>query len=607
MPGIFGLVTKMPREWAEAQLREMLGVLRHETFYAIGTWIDEPYGIYVGWTALQNSFADEMPIRNEREDVVLIFSGEEYPKPETARSLREQGHEFCAEGPSYLVHVYEEDANFPQSLNGRFHGLVADHSRGTVTLFNDRYGMHRLYYYQSKEAFYFAAEAKAILTVCPHLRRADPKSLGEFIACGCVLENRSLFQGIHLMSAGSTWTFRDGSLEAKRAYFEPREWEEQAALDSESYYLTLRGVFSQNLSRYFNGGGKIGIALTGGLDTRMIMSWQRVHPGSFPCYTFGGTYRDCEDVLIARRVAKVCGQPHSVITVGDEFLSRFPHYAERSLYLTDACVEVSRSSDLFVSEKAREIAPVKMVGTYGSEVIRQARMFKPMEPSPGLIQPEMLSHVHQARPTYTALIRENPVTFAAFRQSPWYHHGVLALEQSQLTVRSPFLDNDVVQTVFRGQESSSRSSDVRLRLIQDGNEALGRFPSDRGVGGNGGALSAMASRGFLEFTFKAEYAYDYGMPKWLSRIDHFLSPLRLERLFLGRHKLCHYRVWYRDVLANYVREVLLDRRTLSRPFLEPKRVEAVVNGHIKKGLNYTNEIHKLLSVELLHRLFLDAR
>ena len=74
----------------------------------------------------------------------------------------------------------------------------------------------------------------------------------------------------------------------------------------------------------------------------------------------------------------------------------------------------------------------------------------------------------------------------------------------------------------------------------------------------------------MEFTFKAEYAYDYGMPQWLSRIDHFLSPLRLERLFLGRHKLLHFRVWYRDALADYVREILLDRRTLSRPYFEPK-------------------------------------
>ena len=97
------------------------------------------------------------------------------------------------------------------------------------------------------------------------------------------------------------------------------------------------------------------------------------------------------------------------------------------------------------------------------------------------------------------------------------------------------------------------------------------------------------------------------MPQPVARIDHLLSGLQLERLFLGRHKLLHFRVWYRDALAAYVREMLLDRRTLSRPYLEPKRVEAVVNGHLKNGLNYTTEIHKLLSLELLHRLFLDSQ
>jgi asparagine synthase (glutamine-hydrolysing) len=607
VPGIVGLITKMPRAWAEAQLQRMVEALRHESFYVTGTWIDESLGVYVGWAARENSFSDGMPIHNERNDVVLVFSGEDYPEPGTARRLKERGHECAADGPAYLVHLYEEDSCFPKNLNGRFHGLVVDRAQGTASLFNDRYGMHRLYYHESKDAFYFAAEAKAILTVRSELRTADLKSLGEFVACGCVLENRTLFKDIHVLPGGSAWTFRSGSIEKRSTYFAPREWEQQSTLDSESYYQGLRDAFSRNLPRYFNGERPTGISLTGGLDTRMIMAWQKASAGALLSYTFGGSYRECHDVVVARQVARVCQQPHSVITVGDEFLSRFPHYAERSLYLTDACVDVSRSSDLFVSEKARGIAPVKLVGTYGSELIRHARMFKPAGLTAGLIRPELLSHVHQARSTYAALIKEHPVTFAAFRQSPWYHYGVIALEQTQLTVRAPFLDNDVVQAIFRASDTDSRDTDVRLRLIHDGNGALGQIPSDRGVVGNSRNPLAMVSRGLLEFSFKAEYAYDYGMPQKVSRIDHFFSPLRLERLFLGRHKLCHYRVWYRDTLSSYVREMLLDRRTLSRPYLEPKAVEAVVNGHLKGGLNYTSEIHKLLSVELVHRLFLDAR
>ena len=247
MPGIFGLITKMPRASAEPQLLRMLKVLRHESFYEAGTWIDEQSGVYVGWTARENSFAAGMPLRNERGEVVLVFSGEEYSDPASIRHLRERGHEVASDGPSYLVHVYEEDPSFPKSLNGRFHGLLADKVHGTTMLFNDRFGMHRLYYHESKEAFYFAVEAKAILEVRPELRRADPRGLGEFVTCGCVLENRTLFEGVSVLPPGSAWTFRAGSVESKNTYFQPKEWEQQDPLDPEKYYESIRDVFSSNL------------------------------------------------------------------------------------------------------------------------------------------------------------------------------------------------------------------------------------------------------------------------------------------------------------------------------------------------------------------------
>jgi asparagine synthase (glutamine-hydrolysing) len=477
---------------------------------------------------------------------------------------------------------------------------------GTATLFNDRFGMHRLYYHESPEAFYFASEAKAILALRPELRRADPRGLGEFVSLGCVLEDRTIFQGIRVLPSASAWVFQDGSLKQRGSYFEPREWEDQTTLDPDSYYQELRDVLSQNLPRYFVGRQPIGMALTGGLDTRILMAWQKHDPETLPCYTFGGMMRECHDVALARRVANLCQQSHQVITVGGEFLKRFPHYAERTVYLTEGGVDVYRSSDLYVSERAREIAPVKIVGTYGSEIVRHAVMFKPGSLHAGLFSPEFNSYTAQAQSTYAQIRRHHPVTFAAFRQSPWYHSGILSLEQTQLTVRSPYLDNDFVRTVYRAPLASDLSADVRLRLISDGNPDLGRLRSDRGVGGEPGISSAVA-RGFLEFTFKAEYAYDYGMPQWLSKLDYTFAPLRLERLFLGRHKFSHYRVWYRNELSEYVRQILLDSRTLSRPYIDRRGVEAVVEGHTKGGRNYTAEIHKLLTLELLNRLFLSAQ
>jgi asparagine synthase (glutamine-hydrolysing) len=302
----------------------------------------------------------------------------------------------------------------------------------------------------------------------------------------------------------------------------------------------------------------------------------------------------------------MCEQPHQVITVGDTFLSRFAYYAERSVYLTDGCVDLTRAPDLYISETAREIAPVKVVGTFGSEILRHLAMFKPVRLAPGVFRPELLTYVKQSADTYHQARREHPVTFAVFRQFPWYHYGVFALEQSQLTVRSPYLDNDFVRTVFRAPELTADSGDVRLRLISDGSPALGRLRSDRGAGGSSDPLSVAASRALLEFTFKAEYAYDYGMPQWLAKIDHLFSSLHPECAFLGRHKVFHFRVWYRDALSKYVREILLDPRTLARPYVERKGVEAIVQGHLEGKRNFTVEIHKLLTLELLHRLFLDS-
>ena len=605
MPGIVGLITKMPRQLAVPQLLRMVESLRHESSYTTGTWMDESAGIYVGWAARQNSFSAGMPLRNERGDIVLAFAGEEFPEPSTIQHLKEQGHELDADGPSYLVHLYEEDPSFPAGLNGRFHGLLADRNTRTAVLFNDRYGMHRTYYHQSKDAFYFAAEAKAILAVRPDLRKINSRGLGEFVSCGAVLEDRTIFEGIQLLPPASAWEFRNGLLERKGTYFDPREWEEQETLDPKSYYRELQQTFTQNLPRYFAGRERIGMSLTGGLDTRMILACRKPDPGSLPCYTFGSMFRDNQDVRVARRVADTCKQPHQTIIAGQEFLLRFSDYAERAVYLTDGCVDVGRAPDLYLNERAREIAPVRMTGNYGGEVLRKVRAFKPMEPAAGLFCPEFLSCIHQTAETYAGILRGHPVSFAVFKQAPWYLHGVLSLEQTQLSMRSPYLDNDFLRTVFRSPASALSDNEISLRLIADGSRGLLAIPTDRGLTGNRGNILDGVSRGVLEFLFKAEYAYDMGMPQWLARLDHTFSPLGLERIFLGRHKPFHFRVWYRDALAGYIQEMLLDPRSLTRNYLERKGVEAMVRGHLKGGANFTTELHKVLTLELIHRLFID--
>ena len=567
----------------------MLRVMQHEDSYISDTWMDEGLGVYVGTLARAGSFSEKGITLDERGDVMLAFSGEEYSVARNTQQLARLA----------------EHSLFPTDLNGRFHGLLVNALTGVATLFNDRFGMHRLYYYQAVGTFYFASEAKAILSVCPETRELNFQSLGELVSCGAALENRSLFRGISVLPPASKWTFHNGELRQRSTYFSAAEWENQDPLATEPYYCALLDAFQGSVARCFSGNEEIAMSLTGGLDTRMVLASHQPARGTLPCYTFGSMFRENQDVRKARYLAEKCHQDFHLLTAGADFLSQFSKYAERSIYLTDGCVDVSRAPDLYLNQQARAIAPVRMTGLFGGEILRGVRAFKPVPTMPGLFTREFEQHMTQAAETYARALVCHPISFAVFKQNPWYLHGSLSLEETQLTMRSPFLDNDFVRTVFRSPAAELASSRMSWRLVKDGNPALLNLPTDRGLTANPGSWKGRALHGIMEFLFKAEYAYDSGMPQWLAGIDHALSRLHLERMFLGRHKPFHFRLWYRDSLGAYIKEILLDERTLSRPYLNRYAVQKVVHGHLKGDHNFTHEIHKLLTLELIERVILE--
>jgi hypothetical protein len=95
--------------------------------------------------------------------------------------------------------------------------------------------------------------------------------LAQFLKFGCPLGNKTLFRGIRTLEGGSVWTFEGGS-SRKRQYFTPAEWERQTVLSADDFQSEFEGAFKTALPRYLRGNSRIGISLTGGLDSRMIMA-----------------------------------------------------------------------------------------------------------------------------------------------------------------------------------------------------------------------------------------------------------------------------------------------------------------------------------------------
>ena len=580
--------------------------LMHEPFYKSGSYSNEELNLAIGWVCHGGELSDCRPIWNENQNVCLIFTGEDFADQRVVDDLKSKGHVFNPQNTDYLVHLYEEMGPlFLEKINGWFSGVLVDLRERKVLLFNDRYGVNRVYYHENGSGFYFSSEAKSLLKVLPELRRLDPRSLGEYISCGAVLQNRSLFRGVSTLPGGAAWSFSRGGPVRKEAYFKKESWEELPPLDSSSYYERLKETWARILPRYFRG-ERVGLSLTGGVDSRMILAWAPRHSGTLPCYTFGGRYRDCADVKISRQIAGICGQPHQTIPVDREFLSSFPALAERTVHISDGAMDVTGAIDLYVQRKARQIAPVRLSGVYGGEILRRLVMFKPCSHNPDLIAPELAQLIKSASGTYADELAGHRLSFTAFKQAPWHIAPKFALERSQLTSRTPYFDNELVALAYQAPANLITDAALSLRLIRDGNPALEKVNTDRGLTLRPHPLVTAVTRLYQEFSFKAEYAYDYGMPQWLAKFDHALGPLHLERLFLGRHKFHHFRVFYRDELASYVKEVLLDPRTRSRPYLNGNCLEKLVNGHIKGNRNYTVEIHKILTTELIQRQFVET-
>ena len=218
MPGLVGIIGRSEPARNRADLLAMWKTLQHEPFYSSGTHIDEERGIYLGWTCHKDSYCDCMPVLDENNGRFLVFYGEnhsnlyEYLGSGSDGLRGKAGTDLRA-----LLDLYGRDrGNFVKILNGWFHGVLVDMQRREMLLFNDRYGVQRLYYHEGRDAFLFSAEAKAILKVRPELRQIDPQGLGEFLACDAVLENRSLFRKIYLLPGGSLWRFKAGEVSPTR-------------------------------------------------------------------------------------------------------------------------------------------------------------------------------------------------------------------------------------------------------------------------------------------------------------------------------------------------------------------------------------------------------
>ena len=586
MPGLAGIISRQPAAVCERAVAAMVESMRHEPFYESGVTSAPELGVYAGWTAHVMSAAARQSASHTHISVSVILAGE----------CLSDGHDSC------LTALYTKRGDaFVGDLNGLFSGLVIDRDRRRAVLFNDRYGMERIYFHETPDALFFASEAKALLCAIPETRALDEQGAAQFLAFGSTLDWRTLFRGIKLLEGGSIWTFAEGGSSRSR-YFVPAEWESRPVLSESAFEEEFGRTFQRVLPRYLKSEEAIGISLTGGLDTRMIMACLPALATPPVTYTFSGRHESTLDERIAKQVAAARGLEHHILRLGPDFLSGYGRLVDRTVYITDGCFGATGTHEVYLNAKARQLAPIRLTGNFGSEVLRSMSTFKSIGLTKDLVSADFSPLVATAirDSQYTSV---HPVTFAAFKEIPWSLFGSLAAGRSQTTFRTPYLDNDVVAVAYQAPVTSRQSPHAALRLIRERGAELALIPTDRGLSMRGSSAFDTARQVAAQVTFKLDYLHTEGLPHWLMPFDPLLGSLSRVGI-LGWHKYLPFRHWFRHQLSRHVSDVLTDSSMSRLTVLNRSMLPTIAREHIAGRRNYVREIGAALTLDAIDRLLI---
>jgi asparagine synthase (glutamine-hydrolysing) len=599
MPGITGIISRLPAADCLRTVQTMTAAMQHETFHTLGNFAVAELGVYGGWVAQENSFAAGQVFENKTKDVALIFCGEVFVEPAVKAQLRRDGHQFPETGGAWLVPLYEARGDkFFEELNGLFSGLLIDRRQKKVFLFNDRYGMERLYWHETPDAFYFATEAKALLRVLPETREFDADGVAHYFGVGCTMGWRSLFRGIQMLPGGSLWIFESGHCR-KEKYFSPASWESQPELSAADYEAQFAATFKKILPRYFEAETSVGMALTGGFDTRMILACRSESTRSPVCYTFAGVDHKTLDDKIAARVAAACGLPHQLLPVRPDFFADFAAHTDRTVFLSDGTFGVTGAHEIYFHRQARQLSPVRLTGNYGSEVFRGVSTFKPIGLKPQIFNPNFAAAVDVAA-GQLAIHRTHADTFALFKEIPWNLFGSVAAGRSQVVFRTPYLDNALVKLAYQSPQALRKSSLPASRLVAANSSILSAIPTDRGYAGKNSGLAFLSRRVFSEVTFKLDYYSNEGLPKKLAAFNPLFRLAGKTCGWAGMHKYLRYSHWFRNELKAFVSERLAAAARHEKYF-NPEIIGSLAARHAGGRENFTPEINAVLTLESIER------
>lgn len=339
MPGIVGIAGNVKRNL----LDRMCNIITQKDWYKVDKYYCDDF--CVGRVHLGLLNPEPQPIYNEDKSLCIFMDGEIFGYEREKNTLKQKGHQFYIDNePEFCLHLYEEyGKKFVEKLNGSFVIVVIDIKNQKLLIANDRYGLRPLYYAKTDDKLLLASEVKAILKDEIFKREINEEAVAEFFTFGQLFGVKTFFRGIEILPPGSILKWENGNMSIKR-YWEFK-YDETPRRYSEEYYVDeLIRLFKQAVKRRMKGNYKIGLGLSGGMDSRAVLA-----AINSPVTTFTFSFPNIDNTpKIANKAAEIKGLSHEVLKIRENFLIT---HAKEAVYFTEGMLPLINFLDISILAK----------------------------------------------------------------------------------------------------------------------------------------------------------------------------------------------------------------------------------------------------------------
>lgn len=613
-----GYVTLPNHEIDPSLLKRMGAALAFDSAYRLESVQRANLGI-VCCKHTQLDEADAQIVWNEDQSCCVVLAGEIFDYQTRKRELQALGHHFnFSQGTNanaeFVLHLYEAVGDaFAAELNGTFAAAIYDQKRQELHLANGRLGVRPLYFAQHHGRLIFGSNIAPLLADAELSRAINKTAIAELLSYEYMLNHQTLMEQVALLPPATILTWRAGEVTVK-PYWELRFIESSELLPYADYLDQFTALLRQAVRRQLPEGGKIGLNLSGGFDSRVALGLLNEHHDqvSLQTYTFG--IPGCDDVRIASELTRAAKVKHHIYPLDPTYLIE---WAETGVKLTDGMESAVHMHALAnVKDQSEQ---VKMIYTgyildsiispdasedwvaHYSDDDSATLLYRDIR---ACFRQEKLGDIftdsfwQQTRESYDASFHTAMEGSRHILLSDWQNRFELLQRQRRFTqfgnellnshvnCRTPFADRDLVEfclTIPAGFRFERRIlRDVIIHCFHP----LAKVPLDKTGYPLVTCMRELQLRTFYQI-------------KWLlinnKLIDNKEKPLR---------PYADYNLWMRNELRSWLESILLDKRTLDRGYLKADAIRKLVSEHMA-GAKYAKELGMLLSLELWHRLYID--